>query len=64
MKPPIRIANCSAFLGDRLTATAEMRAREGRTAIYDVRVVRQTSKGDELVAEFRGHARTVEGSWV
>lgn len=47
-------------LGDRLTATAREVAREGRSGIYDVRVTR----GDEVVAEFRGHSRQLAGSWL
>lgn len=47
-------------LGDQLVATAHEVAREGRNGIYDVSV----SSGDETVAEFRGHSRTVAGSWV
>ncbi|HEY6433157.1 MAG TPA: hydroxyphenylacetyl-CoA thioesterase PaaI [Acetobacteraceae bacterium] len=42
-------------LGEQLRAEATERARGGRSAIYDVRVV-----GDDgtVVAEFRGHSRT------
>jgi acyl-CoA thioesterase len=47
-------------LGDRLVASAREIVREGRSGIYDVRVTR----GDEVVAEFRGHSRQVPGSWV
>ena len=47
-------------LGDRLVANAREVIREGRGGIYDVRVTR----GDEVVAEFRGHSRQVPGSWV
>jgi acyl-CoA thioesterase len=36
--------------GDVLEARAELRARRGRTGVYDVTVWR----GDEVVAEFRG----------
>jgi acyl-CoA thioesterase len=39
-------------LGDDLEARAEVRARRGRTGIYDVTVRR----GDEVVAEFRGRS--------
>ena len=38
--------------GDILTAEARMRARYGRSGIYDVTVTR----GDELIAEFRGRS--------
>lgn len=47
-------------LGDVLTATAQEVLREGRSGIYDVRVTR----GDEVIAEFRGHSRQLAGSWV
>jgi len=43
--------------GDVLTAYAQERARFGRSGIYDVTVRR----GDEVVAEFRGRSRTVDG---
>lgn len=45
--------------GERLMATASERNREKRSGIYDV-VVRSGS-GD-VVAEFRGHSRTVAGT--
>jgi len=51
-------------LGDRMTATAELRRKQGRTGIYDVAVTRRTSHGDEVVAEFRGQTRDLGGSWV
>jgi acyl-CoA thioesterase len=41
--------------GDVLTATAAERASYGRSGIYDVTVRR----GDDVVAEFRGHSRIV-----
>lgn len=41
--------------GEVLTATAERRARSGRSGIYDVRVLNEL---DEVVAEFRGRSRT------
>lgn len=41
--------------GDRLVATAREVARNGRSGIYDVRVAR----GEETLAEFRGHSRTL-----
>jgi acyl-CoA thioesterase len=47
-------------LGDQLIATAREISRTGRSGIYDVRV----SIGDTTIAEFRGHSRTVGGSWV
>ena len=47
-------------LGDILTATAREISRSGRSGIYDVRV----TVGDEVIAEFRGHSRTVGGTWL
>jgi acyl-CoA thioesterase len=47
-------------LGDRLVATAREISRSGRSGIYDVRVtVDQT-----VIAELRGHSRTIGGAWV
>lgn len=43
-----------ARVGERLVATAAERHREGRSGIYDVRVM----AGSDVVAEFRGHSRT------
>jgi acyl-CoA thioesterase len=50
-----------AQLGDFLSADCVERARGGRSGIYDVSV-----KGADgtLIAEFRGHSRTIEGNWV
>lgn len=45
--------------GDRLTAHAVERALTGRSGIYDVAVTDQTGR---VVAEFRGHSRTVKGT--
>jgi acyl-CoA thioesterase len=45
-------------LGDRLVATAREILRSGRSGIYDVRV----SSGDTVIAEFRGHSRTIGGA--
>ncbi|WP_189212979.1 hydroxyphenylacetyl-CoA thioesterase PaaI [Actinokineospora fastidiosa] len=45
------------YQGDRLTARATERTRYGRSGIYDVTVTR----GDEVVAEFRGRSRTLNG---
>ena len=47
-------------LGDLLVATAREISRSGRSGIYDVRV----TVGDEVIAEFRGHSRSVGGSWL
>ena len=46
--------------GDRLVATAREISRSGRSGIYDVRV---TVDG-VVIAEFRGHSRTVAGEWI
>lgn len=43
-------------LGDRLTADAVERVSGGRTGLYDVRV---TGPDHGIVAEFRGHSRTL-----
>ena len=48
-------------LGDRLTARAVERQRAGRSGIYDITVTRQDGK---VIAEFRGHSRTIEGEIV
>lgn len=45
-------------LGDRLTATAAERWREGRSGIYDITV---TDQAGTTVAEFRGQSRTIAG---
>ena len=45
--------------GDTLTAHAVERNRLGRSGIYDVTV--RDSQG-EVVAEFRGHSRTIAGT--
>jgi acyl-CoA thioesterase len=42
--------------GDVLVATATERVIAGRSGIYDVTV----SRGEEIVAEFRGRSRTVQ----
>lgn len=47
-------------LGDRLVAVAREISRSGRSGIYDVRV----TAGEEVIAEFRGHSRTVAGTWL
>jgi acyl-CoA thioesterase len=47
-------------LGDRLVATAQEISRSGRSGIYDVRV----TVGDVVIAEFRGHSRSIGGAWV
>jgi acyl-CoA thioesterase len=47
-------------LGDRLVATAREISRSGRSGIYDVRV----TVDDTVIAEFRGHSRTIGGVWL
>ncbi len=48
-----------ARLRDRLVARAVERSRTGRSGIYDVTV---TLAAGEVVAEFRGHSRTIAGT--
>ena len=50
-----------AMLGDRLVARAEERSRSGRSGIYDITVTRVDGT---VIAEFRGHSRTVAGVLV
>ena len=47
-------------LGDRLIATAREVSKTGRSGIYDVRV----TSDDVVIAEFRGHSRTIAGTWL
>jgi acyl-CoA thioesterase len=47
--------------GDQLTAHAVERQRAGRSGIYDVTVAREDGL---VIAEFRGHARAIEGTIV
>ena len=47
-----------ARLGEELVATAVERGRYGRSGIYDVTVTR----GEDVVAEFRGRSRVVNGA--
>ena len=47
--------------GDKLTAHAVERQRAGRSGIYDVAVMRQDGT---QIAEFRGHARAIDGTLV
>jgi len=49
----------SAKLGDKLVARAIERQRAGRSGIYDVTVTREEGN---VIAEFRGHSRTIEGA--
>jgi acyl-CoA thioesterase len=46
--------------GDRLVASAREISRLGRSGIYDV----QVSAGGEVIAEFRGHSRSLGGSFL
>ena len=47
-------------LGDLLVATAREISRSGRSGIYDV----QVTVGDAVIAEFRGHSRSIGGTWL
>jgi acyl-CoA thioesterase len=47
-------------LGDKLVAAAREISRSGRSGIYDVRV----TVGVTVIAEFRGHSRTIPGTWL
>jgi acyl-CoA thioesterase len=47
--------------GDRLVASATERQRLGRSGVYDITVMRDTGL---VIAEFRGHSRTIEGELV
>jgi acyl-CoA thioesterase len=51
----------AARLGDRLVARAVERQRMGRSGIYDITVTREEGF---VIAEFRGHSRTIEGEIV
>lgn len=48
-----------ARLGDVLSARAQEVSRTGRSGIYDIRV---TTASGTVVAEFRGHSRTIAGA--
>ena len=47
-------------LGDVLLANAREISRSGRSGIYDVRV----TANDVVIAEFRGHSRSIGGTWL
>jgi acyl-CoA thioesterase len=47
-----------ARLGEQLVATARERDRFGRSGLYDVTITR----GDEVIAEFRGRTRVIAQS--
>ncbi len=49
-----------ASLGDFLVARAREVSRNGRSGIYDVRV----TAGEVVIAEFRGHSRSISGTWL
>jgi acyl-CoA thioesterase len=51
----------AARLGERLEARAIERSRIGRSGIYDVTVTREPG---QVIAEFRGLSRTIEGEHV
>jgi acyl-CoA thioesterase len=48
-----------AYEGDRLTAVGRELSRFGRSGIYDITVTREDGA---LIAQFRGHSRTVKGT--
>lgn len=48
-----------ALEGDELTARATEVHRSARSGLYNVSV---TNQKNELIAEFRGHARTIKGT--
>ncbi|WP_428651314.1 hydroxyphenylacetyl-CoA thioesterase PaaI [Roseibium sp.] len=48
-------------LGDVLTAEAREVSRKGRSGIYDVRVTREDGT---VLAEFRGHSRTINRTFL
>lgn len=50
-----------ARLGDQLVARAVERHRAGRSGIYDVTVTRDEGF---VIAEFRGHSRSIDGELV
>jgi acyl-CoA thioesterase len=45
--------------GDELVAEATERTRFGRNGVYDVTVYRVDGGGRTVIAEFRGHSRTI-----
>ncbi len=49
-----------ARLGDELVAVATERTRFGRSGIYDVTVFRPAGDDRIVVAEFRGHSRSLD----
>lgn len=61
--PPTVAAECDivfiapAYLGDELYAEARLRRSYGRNGIYDATV----SRGDDVIAEFRGRSYQLRG---
>ncbi len=49
------------MLGEKLEADAREISRTGRSGLYDISVRRDDGA---LVAEFRGHARSIKGTWL
>jgi acyl-CoA thioesterase len=47
-------------LGDKLVATGREISRSGRSGIYDI----QVTANHIVIAEFRGHSRTIAGTWL
>jgi acyl-CoA thioesterase len=47
-------------LGDVLVAKARELSRSGRSGIYDMSV----TANDVVIAEFRGHSRSIGGTWL
>ncbi|MCX2734329.1 hydroxyphenylacetyl-CoA thioesterase PaaI [Saccharopolyspora sp. NFXS83] len=50
-----------AHAGDDLHAEAAERTRFGRSGIYDITVRRGAAPDAPVIAEFRGHSRTLNG---
>jgi acyl-CoA thioesterase len=50
----------AARAGDELVAEATERTRFGRNGIYDATVFRLDDGGRTVIAEFRGHSRTID----
>lgn len=48
-------------IGDRLSAAATELHSTGRSGIYDIRI---TNQDGALIAQFRGHSRTVKGTHI
>ncbi|QGK72105.1 hydroxyphenylacetyl-CoA thioesterase PaaI [Allosaccharopolyspora coralli] len=46
--------------GDELFAHAEERTRYGRSGIYDITVRRGPESDAQVIAEFRGHSRSIK----